>query len=105
MSAEEQARRLNDLASDVAGLKAGEKHGIRDRELIREDLAAVERRILKEIADVDNNCAKRFKDAAEAFAKDQTSKRTVTVAWIGGAFLLAVSIVNSVAALTGGGHP
>lgn len=111
---EERARDIKGLISAVAALQAGERHAAEDRELIRGDLHATERRILDKVAEVDRHCEQRFKDAAQSFnvslskieqglSTEKAGRRSVTVAWIGGAFLLIASIINSIAALSGGG--
>lgn len=99
----EMERDIKGLLSAVAALQAGERHSAEDRELIRSSLRETETRIIAKVVEVDEHCAKRFRDAAETFTKDQTSKRGVTVAWIGGVFLLLTSTINTIAGVVGSG--
>ena len=105
MPADELERRVRAAESQVVRLDERMDYGTRDRDLIRREMAEGFASIRAQVAEVDKHCEDRFKNAADAFKADHASKRGVTVAWIGGACLLIASIINSVAALTGGGGP
>lgn len=106
-------RHIPGLLSAVAALQAGEQHATRDLESIRREVHESEARLMAKIVEVDNHCGERFKDATAGFnatidalkgeLKDErTGKRSVTVAWIGLAALLAASTISSIAVVLSG---
>lgn len=99
MTPDEDGRWRDGITSAVAALQAGERHSIEDREAIRREIRESETRILRAIGEVDEDCKDFRREVKETWGARDERSRGVTVAWIGGAFLLLAAILNTIATL------
>lgn len=110
MTAEVDPRWRDGVTSAIAALQAGERHSIEDREVMRREVRESEARIRREAEEtkasilraveaVDRECKDFHQEAKATWRKSEEGKRAVTIAWIGGAFLLIAAILNTVSTL------
>jgi hypothetical protein len=110
MTPDDDPRWRDGITSAVAALQAGERHSIEDREVMRREVRDSEARIRREAEEtkasilraveaVDRECKQFHEEAKDTWGKRDEGRRAVTIAWIGGAFLLIAAILNTIATL------
>lgn len=110
MTDEEDRKRMDGVISAISALQAGERHALEDRETLRKEIRASERRLAEDISEVQKECELfraevrlQWRTDREEAEKRKMSGRTVVVAVIAASATVLASIVAAAAAILTGG--